>query len=102
MSAAADAVVGPDRAGTFAGYGVDLRVALSPGAADASDGLPLCALITGWVRGQVDPQARAEVRVYSDGYGADAALDAAGGCAPRSTRRPTRSGSSSSPTARTP
>jgi len=71
----ADVVVEADKAGTFAGYGVDLRVALSPGAADASDGLPLCALITGWLRGQVDQQARAEVRVYSDGYGADAALD---------------------------
>ena len=65
----------PSRAGTFAGYGVDLRVALSPGAADAPGELPLCALITGWVRGQVDPQARAEVRVYSDDHDPDAALD---------------------------
>ena len=28
----ADTVVKPEQAGTFAGYGVDLRVALSPGA----------------------------------------------------------------------
>ncbi len=70
-----DAVVEPEQSGTFAGYGVDLRVALSPGACDASGELPLCALITGWVRGQVDPQARAEVRVYSDDHGVDAALD---------------------------
>ena len=32
-------------------------------------------MITGWVRGQADPQARAEVRVYSDDHGLDAALD---------------------------
>ena len=50
----ADAVVAPAQAGTFAGYGVDLRVALSPGAGDAPGELPLCALITGWVRGRVD------------------------------------------------
>jgi hypothetical protein len=70
----ADMVVGPERAGSFAGYGVDVRVALSPGAAAPAD-LPLCALITGWVRGQVDPGARAEVRVFADGHGADSALD---------------------------
>ena len=71
----ADAVIGAERAGTFAGYGVDLRVALSPGAADAAGKLPLCALVAGWVRGQVDPHASAEVRVYSDQHGPDAALD---------------------------
>ena len=81
----ADAVVGPAREGTFAGYGVDLRVALSPGAlahgrrpgGDAAE-LPLCALVTGWLRGAVNPQASAEVRVYYDGLGADAALDLGG------------------------
>ncbi len=71
----ADAVVTPERAGTFAGYGVDVRVALSPGAVEEPGELPLCALITGWVRGQVAPQARAEVRVYSDEHGPDAALN---------------------------
>ena len=30
----ADTVVGPGQTGTFAGYGVDLRVALSPDAAE--------------------------------------------------------------------
>jgi hypothetical protein len=69
-----DMVVAPDRAGTFAGYGVDVGVALSPGSATAAD-LPLCALITGWVRGEVDPQARAEVRVFADGHDAGSALD---------------------------
>jgi hypothetical protein len=71
----ADTVIGPEQAGTFAGYGVDLRVALSPDAGDAPDEMPLCALVTGWLRGQVDPQARVEVRVYSDDNGADQALD---------------------------
>ncbi len=70
----ADAVVDPARSGTFAGYGVDLRVALSPGVGDAPGEMPLCALITGWVRGQVDPQARAEVRVYAADHDVEAAL----------------------------
>jgi hypothetical protein len=70
----ADALIGPAQSGTFAGYGVDLRVALSPDAGDALGELPLCALIAAWVRGQVDPQARVEVRVYSDDHGLDAAL----------------------------
>ena len=71
----ADAVVAPAQAGTFAGYGVDLRVALSPGAGDAPGELPLCALITGWVRGRVDAQASAEVRVYCGDHDPDPALD---------------------------
>ena len=71
----ADTVVGPRQTGTFAGYGLDLRVALSAGAADAPGELPLCALVAGWVRGQVNPQARADVRVYSDDHGPDAATD---------------------------
>ena len=48
--------------------------ALSPGVADAPGEMPLCALITGWVRGQVDPQARVEVRVYSADHDVEAAL----------------------------
>jgi hypothetical protein len=71
---AADAVLGPDGVGTFAGYGVDRRVTLSPGAADAPSELPLCALIAGWVRGQTRPEARAEVRVYAADHDVDAAL----------------------------
>jgi hypothetical protein len=70
-----DAVIGPESVGTFGGYGVDLRVALSLEAATAPDELPLCALIAGWVRGQVKPEARAEVRVFADDRDADAALD---------------------------
>jgi hypothetical protein len=71
---AADAVLGPDGAGTFAGYGVDRRVTLSPSAADTPSELPLCALIAGWVRGQAKPEARAEVRVYAADHDVDAAL----------------------------
>jgi hypothetical protein len=69
-----DGVVGPDAVGTFAGYGADVRVAFAPGGAGVPAELPLCALITGWVRGRVRPQATAEVRVYGCGHGADAAL----------------------------
>lgn len=71
---AADAVLGPDVAGTFAGYGVDRRVTLSPDAADTFGELPLCALVAGWVRGQAKPDARAEVRVYAADHDVDAAL----------------------------
>ncbi|MCV7228870.1 hypothetical protein [Mycolicibacterium komossense] len=58
--------VGPDAAGTFAGFGVDVPVALSPRSREATQ-LPLCALITGWVRGQVQPGAVAQVRCYAAG-----------------------------------
>jgi hypothetical protein len=63
---------GPDAAGTFAGFGVDVPVALSPGTHPVAH-LPLCALITGWVRGQVQPAAAAQVRCYVNG---DVAVDA--------------------------
>jgi hypothetical protein len=68
-----DAVIGPEIVGTFGGYGLDLRVALSPEAAGAPAELPLCALIAGWARAQVKPEARAEVRVYADDLEGDAA-----------------------------
>jgi hypothetical protein len=70
----ADAVVGPDAAGTFAGYGVDLRVMLSPDGGPLTE-LPLCALIAGWIRGQAKPEARAEVRVYAADHDVGEALD---------------------------
>lgn len=68
-----DIVIGPDAAGTFAGYGVDIGVKLSP-TAGAFRQLPLCALIAGWVRGQVAPAAHAEVRGYSAHHDVDTAL----------------------------
>jgi len=70
---AADTVLGPDSAGTFAGYGVDQRVTLSPDAGPPT-ALPLCALITGWIRDQAAPDARAQVRVYDAGHDVDTAL----------------------------
>jgi hypothetical protein len=73
-----DAVVGPDQAGTFAGYGVDLPISLSPRADAAPRELPLCALIAGWVRGQVTPDAVVEVRAYADDLDADAAVRCGG------------------------
>jgi len=68
----ADTVVGRDSAGTFAGYGVDVPVGMSPTAA-GMDRLPLCALITGWLRGLVRPHARAEVHVFAHDHDADTA-----------------------------
>ncbi len=69
-----DAVVESRLTGTFAGYGVDVPVALSPGPAVPPAELPLCALVAGWLRGRVEPDAQAEVRVYADDHDADAAL----------------------------
>ncbi len=58
-------VWGPEAAGTFAGYGVDVRVTLGPDP-DTVTSLPLCALITGWVRAQVRPAAHARVYTVTD------------------------------------
>lgn len=84
-----DAVFGPQRAGTFAGFGADLPVRLAPAPPDFPDPaafpepgdlggppaeLPLCALFAAWVRGQVQPEARVEARVYCRDHPVDAAL----------------------------
>lgn len=73
----ADSVCGDGSVGTFAGYGADVPVGLS-GRAVASGRsparLPLCALITGWLRGIAQPEAVAEVRAYCSGHDADTAL----------------------------
>ncbi|OBG86291.1 hypothetical protein A5699_22030 [Mycobacterium sp. E802] len=69
-----DAVYGPDRTGTFAGYGVDVRVALGPGPVGEAAELPLCALMVGWIRGQAAPEASAEVHVYAASHPVSAAL----------------------------
>ncbi len=71
---AADAVVGPESVGTFAGFGADLLVRLSPHAGGRPVELPLCALIAGWMRDQAQPDARAEVRAYAVNHDAAAAL----------------------------
>jgi hypothetical protein len=67
-------VFDPADGGTFAGYGVDVPVALSPAAAGPPAELPLCALITGWLRGVANPDASAQVRAYAAGDDADAAV----------------------------
>ncbi|WP_406816255.1 hypothetical protein [Mycobacterium sp. M23085] len=72
----ADDVLGPDAVGSFAGFGVDVRVRLSPQAGEAAPprALPVCALLAGWVRGQAQPHAAAQVRVYRADHDADTAL----------------------------
>ena len=74
----ADGVMGPDgpnSTGTFAGFGVDLAVGLSPQAgAGAPVEFPVCALLAGWVRSQAQPDAGAQVRVYRSDHDADTAL----------------------------
>ncbi len=61
-----DDAFGPDVVGTFAGFGVDVRVRLSPhtGADATPVALPVCALVAAWARGQAQPRASAQVRVY--------------------------------------
>lgn len=72
-TAARDGVWGPDAAGTFAGFGADVPVGLSPRAAAPAD-LPLPALVAGWVRGQVCRDATAEARIYRADRDAETAL----------------------------
>lgn len=68
-------VIDPGTRGSFAGYGVDLPVALCDNPPAEIRALPLCALMAGWLRGQVNPNASVQVRVYPAGLDADAALD---------------------------
>lgn len=65
LGAGPDAVYGPDSAGSFAGFGADVAVGLAPGAQQCVD-LPLCALVAGWVRGQVAPDAEVVVHSCAD------------------------------------
>lgn len=61
----ADDAISPDSAGTFAGFGVDVPVRLSPQADGVARDMPLCALLAGWLRGQARPDGSAAVRVYA-------------------------------------
>lgn len=74
----ADQLLEPDGpAGTFAGFGADVRVSLSPRAHDGAGPpaeFPLCALLAAWVRGRARPEASARVRVYRGDHAAAAAL----------------------------
>jgi hypothetical protein len=69
----ADDVLGPDCSGTFAGFGADVRVHLSPRAHDPVE-FPVCALLAAWVRGRAQPDASAQVRVYRGDHDAETAL----------------------------
>jgi hypothetical protein len=74
-AAPTDGVHGPASAGTFAGYGVDLRVGLSAAAAAGEPvALPLCVLIAGWLRGIAGPDADVEVRALRADTDADTAV----------------------------
>ncbi|WKG05873.1 hypothetical protein [Mycolicibacterium sp. HK-90] len=70
----ADAVYGPDCAGTFAGYGVDVPVTLGPSAVGEPVVLPLCALVAGWIRGRQRPETSVEVYTYAASHPAAEAL----------------------------
>jgi hypothetical protein len=51
-------VLGPDAAGTFAGYGVDVAVRMSAAATAPPDpAMPLPALVTAWLRERVGAEA---------------------------------------------
>jgi len=70
----ADEVIGPQARGTFAGYGADVPVALSPRAGSLVAELPLCALFGAWLRGQANPAAVMQVRVYATDHDGPAAV----------------------------
>lgn len=72
---AVDAVIDSGARGTFAGYGLDIPVALAgeSGESPVVD-MPLSALITAWLRGQVKPNGWEQVRVYASDRCAESAL----------------------------
>jgi hypothetical protein len=73
--APSDGVHGAASAGTFAGYGVDVRVGLSAAAVHAEPvALPLCVLIAAWLRGLAGPQADVEVPAYRADHAPDTAV----------------------------
>ncbi|MBV9350850.1 MAG: hypothetical protein JOZ23_04865, partial [Mycobacterium sp.] len=69
-----DQVFGQASVGTFAGFGAELEVRLSPRADDLPAELPLCVLFAAWVRGMAQPEACVEVRVYSGDHDVSTAL----------------------------
>jgi hypothetical protein len=72
---ACDGVVGPEAVGTFAGFGVDVPVRLSPPATGRPVELPLCALIAGWIRAQAQPDAAVQVRIFADSHDSVTAVE---------------------------
>ncbi|CAM2908655.1 Aromatic ring-opening dioxygenase, LigB subunit [Prescottella defluvii] len=60
--------IAPESRGTFAGFGVDVRVCLAPGESDrgAPDPeMPLAALVAGWLRGRVAPSVTVRARILA-------------------------------------
>jgi len=72
---AADDVIDAGRVGTFAGFGVDVVVRLSPQAVGPPVEMPTCALIAGWIRSQAQPEAYAQVRVYAETHDAQTSFE---------------------------
>lgn len=70
----ADRVIAPATRGSYGGYGVDVAVTLSPDAPEIPAELPLCALWAGWLRGQVNPDGRVQVQVFSSDIPAQEAV----------------------------
>ncbi|HEY5852920.1 MAG TPA: hypothetical protein VIW24_02420 [Aldersonia sp.] len=70
---AQDCTLGPDVRGTFRGYGVDVEVALGPNASGPADpGLPLAALIAGWLREAAAPDTDLRIRILAEDTTPDA------------------------------
>ena len=65
FGAGPDAVFGPEQAGSFGGFGAEVAVQLAPGVQPRAE-LPLCALIAGWLRGRVRPDAEVVVHSCAD------------------------------------
>lgn len=65
--------LGPETIGTFRGFGADVRVALSSVLPDMvpDPGMPLAALIGGWVRGEVAPSVEAQAQIVAVDAGAE-------------------------------
>ncbi|KAA0023348.1 class III extradiol dioxygenase subunit B-like domain-containing protein [Antrihabitans cavernicola] len=63
---ATEQTISSDAVGSFAGFGVDVPVSLSPDPASTPDlELPLAALVAGWLRGRVAPHAVVDVRIFA-------------------------------------
>ncbi|PTR26651.1 hypothetical protein C8K36_105224 [Rhodococcus sp. OK519] len=64
--------VAAESCGTFRGFGVDIRVGLSEDASgDPDPGMPLAALVAGWLRGRAAPATSVRVRVLAADTPAD-------------------------------
>ncbi|GAA4706792.1 class III extradiol dioxygenase subunit B-like domain-containing protein [Pseudonocardia yuanmonensis] len=64
--AAGRRTVPPATAGTFAGFGRDIRVALGPGAGETDPDLPLPLLVAGWAAGETDAEPRIRGELVAD------------------------------------